>query len=478
MKKNIPISVLFAVILLEGYVVLSAELLAIRQSIPFVGSGTDTVAIIIASVLMPLAFGYYQGGKFRPGFQNGRYFSIRRKLISNMLISLIIFVIGLSYMPMQEMLTFAIQNGFNNRLLLTTIYAGIFLVIPVYLLGQTIPLISHYFPEERLARVTGRILFVSTLGSFMGAVFTTVVLVTTIGVNNTLIVIFVTLAILIMLLSRSLVSFPVIAACIIAGIGAFINSNEVMLRQFNIIKMNNYNTIAVREIGKTRHLILNNNPSSSYNQDTHFKYSYINFAEHVALDPIRYTDEPRDILVIGAGAFTFGHEDRHNNYIFVDIDYDLKEIGEEHILQNELPPNHTFHAMPARAYLAQDTGKYDLIFLDTYFGRFTLPEHLATREYFQQVKDHLKEGGVVIANFITSPNFANPFSRNIDNTFRSVFPHVSRHIINEKYLPWNDAAHEIANVMYIYRHHADAESDVIYTDNKNRAFLDMPQKQK
>ena len=56
---------LFAVILLEGFVVLAFELLAIRQLIPFVGSSTDVVAIVIGAVLMPLSFGYYSGGDFK-----------------------------------------------------------------------------------------------------------------------------------------------------------------------------------------------------------------------------------------------------------------------------------------------------------------------------------------------------------------------------------------------------------------------------
>jgi len=56
---------LFFIIFLEGYVVLSAELIAIRLTVPFVGSGTDTVSIIIAAVLMPLAVGYYVGGQYK-----------------------------------------------------------------------------------------------------------------------------------------------------------------------------------------------------------------------------------------------------------------------------------------------------------------------------------------------------------------------------------------------------------------------------
>jgi hypothetical protein len=96
MKKLGFIAVLFATIVLEGYVVLSSELLAIRQTIPFVGSGTDTISIIIAAVLMPLAFGYQSGGRFKPGMHNGKYISIREKLIKNMVISQIILLFGIS----------------------------------------------------------------------------------------------------------------------------------------------------------------------------------------------------------------------------------------------------------------------------------------------------------------------------------------------------------------------------------------------
>jgi len=62
MEQNRKLVLLFFIIFLEGYIVLSAELLAIRQTLPFVGSGTDTVSIIIAAVLMPLAFGSILGG--------------------------------------------------------------------------------------------------------------------------------------------------------------------------------------------------------------------------------------------------------------------------------------------------------------------------------------------------------------------------------------------------------------------------------
>ena len=58
-----PSLILLVAVALEGYVVLAVELLAIRQLTPYVGNATDTVAIVIAAVLLPLAFGYEAGGR-------------------------------------------------------------------------------------------------------------------------------------------------------------------------------------------------------------------------------------------------------------------------------------------------------------------------------------------------------------------------------------------------------------------------------
>ena len=58
--KRAPLlnTLFYSIILAEGYVVLSTELLAIRLLIPFVGNSTETLSIIIAAVLMPLAIAF------------------------------------------------------------------------------------------------------------------------------------------------------------------------------------------------------------------------------------------------------------------------------------------------------------------------------------------------------------------------------------------------------------------------------------
>lgn len=469
---------LFAVIIIEGYVVLATELLAIRETVPYVGSGTDTVSIIIAAVLMPLAFGYYYGGLFKPYHRRGKLVGIREKLILNIIISMGILIVGLSYMCMNIFFYTLIGMGINHRLLLTAIYACVFLVTPVFLLGQTIPLVSNYFSKEKLSRITGRILFFSTMGSFMGAVFSTLVLMSTVGVHNTVAFNIILLAILVILLSKNKISERVIFAFGMAVVGIMLNSGYVM-SVFNIVDNNKYNTVMVfpdPDGSGDIHMSLNHMSSSMYNPELGAKHIYIEFVEQQVIEPILETAEPRDILVIGAGAFTFGLGDKKNNYDFVDIDGSLKKIAEELVLKQKLTENKHFIPMEARAYLMSTEKKYDVIFLDAYLGGITIPEHLVTTDFYKQVRDHLKDDGIVAMNFIASPTFSTPFSRHLDNSVRTVFPFVSRHVIMENYHLWKDTPEDNQNIIYMYKRHDDENTKEIYTDNRNRIFYDKPQK--
>ncbi len=475
--KSLTQTLLLFTIIIEGYVVLSSELLAIRQTIPYVGSGTDTVSIIIAAVLMPLAFGYQRGGRFRPHKVFGRFVTIRRKLIINILISATILFFGLSYVFIEKFFELLPSVGLTDRIAQIAVYCLVFLVVPVYLLGQTVPLISNYFSKEKLSNVTGRILFFSTVGSFMGAVFSTLVLMAMLGVHHTASLNFVLLAILVVMLEKQRLSKSVLYVSVLALAAMFINSDG-MMGLYSIRNNNQYSTIIAGETASgARLMILNGNNSSSYNDEGR-KHSYIEFAEKLALTPILNSSEKHEILIIGAGAFTFGHNDRNmnNSYIYVDINKDLKDIAERYVLYAPIGENKTFVPKPARGFLNESKQKFDVIYLDAYLGGASVPEHLVTREFFEQVRAHLKDGGLMLANFIASPNFNDAFSRTLDNTLRDVFPHVSRQAIGEYYNLWSDSKTAFSNIAYIYKHEDDYDKGHIYTDNKNTVFYDKPKR--
>lgn len=457
MKKLESTAFLYVIIALEGYIILSAELLAMRATIPFVGTGTDVISIIIAAVLMPLAFGYQAGARFTRKDKNGNFKTIRRKLLENIVVASVILVPGLSYFILQFFFFGLSQNGIDNTIIQITLYCLVFLVYPAYLLGQTVPLVCHYFSEEKRSQITGRMLFFSTAGSFCGSIFTTLILMDLIGMHHTVSLLFGMLFVLTLILTKKQTRHYTLTVFGVFVFSLLINSDYFM-QQLHIVKNNKYSTIMVFNLNEENemdedghpHLFINNNDSSMFGKEQQ-KHSYIEFAEQITIEALPEDAPPKDVLIIGAGGFTFGHGDLKNNFVYLDIDKDLKPISEKYLLGAPLEPNKTFYPVPARAYLAQTDKKFDIVLLDAYLGGLSIPEHLVTKEFFEEVKEHMSDDAVLVANFIVSPNFGNIFSKNIDNTLREVFPYISRHNTEDEYEVWSNSATLSANYMYIYK---------------------------
>ncbi len=458
MRKLESTTFLLIVIALEGYIILSAELLAMRISIPFVGTGTDIISIIIAAVLMPLAFGYQAGGRFKRKNDDGSYITIRKKLLKNIVTASVILLPGLSYFIVQFFFYGLSESGIENTTIQITIYCLVFLVYPVYLLGQTVPLVCHYFSDKQRAKITGKMLFFSTAGSFCGSIFTTLILMDLIGMHHTVTFLFALLFTLTLILSHRRMQNLTLTVFFVLGLSAFINSDNVM-SVLNIVENNKYSTIMVFSLDEENkmdedghpHLFINNNDSSMYGKEGQ-KHPYIEFAEKITIEDLPKNAASKDILIIGAGGFTFGHGDLKNNFIYIDIDKDLKSVSEKYLLKENLQPNKVFHALPARAYLAQTDKKFDVVLLDAYLGGLSIPEHLVTQEFFLEVKEHLKDDAVLVANFIVSPDFRDLFSKNIDNTLRSVFPYLSRHNTHKEHRALSNHQSHSSNFIYIYKH--------------------------
>jgi spermidine synthase len=466
---------LFFIIITEGYVVLSTELLAIRQATPFIGNGTDTVSIIIAAVLMPLAVGYYIGGRYRPKRVNGRYMSIREKLARNIIISAAFLLPCLSYVIISIFFFTLLGNGVDNRIVLVSLYCIMFLVVPVFLLGQTVPLVSNYFSSKKLSAITGKMLFCSTVGSFLGAILSSLVLMNFAGVHNAVNVVFIFLTLIIVVMSKDKFSKSCLAMFYITGVALFLNSNYIMKRM-DVVSNNSYNTINIVEATDGRHLLMNNNDSSLLGPQGQ-KHRYVEYVEKHFLKPILGSDvPPKRILIVGSAGFTFGLEDKKNTYVYVDIDPAVKGVAEKYFLKQKLGSNKSFVPQDIRSYLMQNHDKFDLIFLDAYLGGLTLPESLVTREFFLQLKDRLNPHGIIAANFITSPNFYSRFSQKLDNTFRSVFPHIMRQSSDPDFDGWKSQDSYVTNIIYSSVNVPDDNTVDIYTDDKHPVSFDKPKK--
>ena len=84
------------------------------------------------------------------------------------------------------------------------------------------------------------------------------------------------------------------------------------------------------------------------------------------------------------------------------------------------------HVTDARTFLKRSQEKWDLIIVDVYtttrYGG-TIPPHLTTREFFQEVASHLSDGGIV--HFHCAFDATRLMSA-VHHTMRTVFPAVLR----------------------------------------------------
>lgn len=461
---------------MEGFAVLAAELLAMRLLVPFVGSGVEVVAIIISAVLLPLAAGYHVGGQrfYRAKQSSIRPLSIRFLLASNLGRASIVLTFGLSYVCLIAWFELMDGIGITHPLAQAAIYAAVFLVYPVFLLAQTVPLISNYFVHQHLSKITGKMLLFSTLGSFTGSVITTLVLMNTIGVHLSAVVALGMCVLAHTLLCKSWIRK---VGLIFIWVMMIALNHPAAMRHAGVVSDNAYNTamIKIDPDGNATQLWLNHSRSSIFSSDPTRRFEYIRAIETMVLEPLYGTEKPRDILVLGAGGFTLGWWDNTNRYVYVDIDRDLKTIAEKYVLPSTLPPNKHFEPKSARAYLQTHAQQFDVVIVDVYSNKESIPLETTTTEFWESVKSHLKPQGVVVANIIVSATFHDWFSTRIANTFSAVFPGHLRQVVNADFTVW-DAPSKPRNVLFIYRDSKAAQRRESYDDDLSTFSLDRYRK--
>lgn len=470
MKRFFPILI---VIFIEGYAILASELIALRSLISYVGNGSDIVSIVIAGVLLPLACGYYYGG-----IKAHVHLSLRKRLIKNFVLAMLFIAVGLSPVGMDLFFMLLSRAGMENRLLMTPLFVTFFVAPPIFLLGQTIPLCTRLFRNLSASRIAGATLLSSTLGSFLGALFTTLVLMAFFGLHVAVLFVALLLLVCIALLQRKLtlrtMGFPILVMLICT----FFNSSFIF-KAAHIYYQNTYNTARIlpSKVNESKLLTLNKAPAAGYNPKTDKVFPYVEMAEQLFIEPLlNERKEKRDILVLGAGGFTFGRNDAYNLYTYVDIDPDVKELSEKYFLGKPLTANKKFVPDAARSFLLDAISEqrtYDLIFIDAYNGEMWIPEDLVTQDFFAQVRRVLKPEGIAVANLVVNPTFNDDYSLHLDSTFSSVFPAALRLPLNQ-IEAWKRDPDYRMNVLYLGFKAPSEKAGPLYTDRRNPVFWDKP----
>ncbi len=454
-------AILVLLIFLNGYVSLSLELVVLRQLDFYVGSSAVVTSIIMAIFLGFMSIGYFVGESKKLG----------QKKIINILNTSFLFIAGLSVVAasfplISQYFMWMYSGGIESGVLQTFIYSIVFLSVGPFLFGLNTTLLSRLL-RQKSANSTGNIMAWDTIGSVVGSVITTLLLMPFVGVNNTVVLITVLSVVSSLLLRRRW--WVWLLSIFVLCLSAYINSDVYQYKKYGILVNNANSTISVEDISNMRILYMNGLPMSVLDRQNNRMAEYINFLN----DNFIYnmpTDRRYKILVLGAGGFTLGLEDTRNDYTFVDIEHTLQDVSEQYFLERKLTPNKKFIVADASQFLKNSTEMYDFILLDVYSNSYQVPESLITAEFMSRLKSRVAPKGIITMNMVVSPNFSDNYSRVFDNTFRTVFPYnTSRHIVDETFDSWrNDFG--ATNVIYIYY---NIENDGrIYTINKTPVIYD------
>jgi len=449
---------ILTIILLEGFVTISLEILVIRQLIPLVGNSVIVTSLIIGIFLLCLAYGYRAGGLVQQ--------ALRQRLQRNFLYAAYGIGIGLSYLFITYFFVLA-HDRLGIALVFTLLIYLLLIIAPiVYLLGQTVPITMNLLQQTESAGILGgRVLHLSTLGSFLGAVLTTLVLMNFLGVGWTVLANYGILVLLFILLFEPKNSVvPFLFLMLGASLSYFLNAN--LERQvFNATTpYANYMVINDQTLtsGQRGRLFSVNGSASSFIDAKQQGFPYIERIKQILFHELKLEDKA--ILVLGAGGFSLSASGVYNNHFtYVDIDPAIYSIVTRYFLK---PIRGQFVAADARQFIKQHPNSYDVIVSDAYSNTQTIPAHLLTREHFLNIKRGLKSNGVAIFNIIANPLLNTRYAKRLDNTLRSVFPNCTAS-------PLEFAAQKPVNILYVCSLNSETLDNKIYTDDQNSVNLDI-----
>ena len=432
---------LLSLIFFTGAVVLSLELLASRILTPFFGISLYIWTSILAVTLIFLALGYQLGGWITSKV-NKEYYEELFIFIPFLSSIFILFSVLLYPYLLPKLI------GIN---LLLGSFIGSFLLLsmPLVLLSALNPILISIIKssnDQSSDAKSGFVLFISTIGSVFGVIFTAIILVPTLTnfssfVLNAFFLIIYTLTIYFLIgydsfkkLKKTFLFLNLISIIALVSILYFkdnflnlITSSKDNLNNTYSIEYENssfYGNLKVVEVRSDK-----NNSISSYKlyqngltQNTIDKdgnslnsYTYI-------LDALSQLTSTENALILGLGAGIVPTKLYNRGYHvdIVEIDPSILKIAKNFFQFKK--KNMSFFFEDARTFTKRCPRKYNIIIIDLFFAD-GIPEHLTTVEFYRDLRNCLNENGVIVSNSLG--DFSNNITLNsVLFTFNTVFKDV------------------------------------------------------
>lgn len=438
---------LFLLVFIEGFVSLGAEILMLRRLLPHVGSTITVTAPTIGLFLLALALGYHAGGQVTSGYLS--------RVARNFALAALLVGVGLA-----GSLVDGVFAAFTSAPLAAFVLVAGILCPVAWLLGQTVPILTNLLRHTHTGARSGTALFWSTLGSFLGSMLLSLLVMPWLGVGVAAIVCAMLLLVaLCWLPAPGLPKWPSLVALVmltlLTNLGGSARSETVYAT---------YRVAPVELPGylKPEALWINNSLASLIDRSEPPRHTrYIERLRRLLREDLPAREH--EILVLGAGGFTLSQGDTRNRFTYVDIDPAIREIAERDYLH--APVVGEFVAADARRYVATSARKFDVVVVDVYSSGTSIPAHLVTREFWRETHGVLRAGGVMAANLILDAKLASPYARNLLATIQAEYGACAVEVLMPR--------RRLSNVLVWCHASGEVELPALYSDERNRADVDV-----
>jgi spermidine synthase len=421
-------------VFIAGMVTLALEISASRLLGNVFGTSNLVWANIIGLILLYLTIGYFIGGRWadRSPYPRTFYGLLVRAAFLAGIIPLVARPVLTAAVGAVERLDAAIMLGsFLSVLILFS--------LPVILLGCVSPFairLAIHDPEHA-GRVSGRMYAISTLGAIVGTFLPVLWLIPAVGTARTFLLFSLTLMAVAFLglwqSDRKRALRYLWMPIVLVGWSWFALSQPIKTTSGQIFEDESaYNYIQVVERDGVRYLLLNEGQGihSVYDPDqlaTYGTWDYFLAAPFWNESPVP-GEEVKRLGIVGLAAGTIS---KQYTQIFGpmpidgwEIDPGITDVGREFFAMDE--PNLNVITADGRWGLAHSPERYGVVAIDAYRLPY-IPWQLTTREFFEEVRAHLLEDGVVVINVGRTPQDR----RLVDGmvgTLEAVFPSV--HVVD------------------------------------------------
>jgi len=407
-----------------GVTSLALEMCASRLLGAYFGTSLYIWAVLIGLILIYLTIGYFLGGRLADRYPSEQVLCTLTA-IAALVIMVIPFVCeGILSWSVQAMAQISVSAFLSSLLGTVLLFA-----IPVILLGSVSPFAIRLATREisKSGRTSGTLYAISTFGSILGAFLPVLWLIPTFGVRRTLLI-FSVLLFAASLRGLRLIWRPVFAILLVAlvlPLGPLKNIPYLLDERESL-----YNYIQVQQLPDgTRQLILNEGEAihSIYYPDRNRVLTGWYWDYFLAAPYFNKNFTPDQLHRVGIIGLAGGTIARQFTQVYgpipidgVEIDPAIVDMGRKYFDMNE--PNLAVHVQDGRTFLSTTHETYDVVAIDA-FQQPYIPFQLTTKEFFQQIHDHLSPTGVVVLNTAhtqTDYRLVHAFV----NTMSQVFPNV------------------------------------------------------